>query len=252
MVYIVGAGPGDPELITLKALNALKRADVVVYDRLISRGLLKLIPERAERIYVGKHSGWHTASQSRINKVLIEMAMQGKSVVRLKGGDPFLFGRGGEEAEELRRAGVKFEVVPGVTSALAAPTYAGIPVTHRRYSSSVAFVTGHEDPSKGECRVEWRRLASAVDTIVILMGVGRLKAMVEELLRGGRDEKTPVAIIEWGTTERQRVIEGSLIDIADKAGERDVKPPAVVVIGDVVRLRSELSWFGGLEDAVER
>lgn len=244
-VYLVGAGPGDPELITVKALKALKEADVIVYDRLLSQAVLDIVPDTTEKIYVGKSSRAHTLPQDQISKILIDQALKGKRVVRLKGGDPFLFGRGGEEAEELRKAGVKFEVVTGVSSALAAPAYAGIPVTHRRYSSSVAVVTGHEDPSKEDVSVDWEKLAMAADTIVILMGVGRLDQITDALIRGGRDGRTPAAAIEWGTTSRQRTVEGTLGDIAVKVASGKVKPPAVVVVGDVVRLREKLSWFEG-------
>lgn len=244
-VYLVGAGPGDPGLITVKGLRVLQEADTVICDRLVGRDLLSLIPTRAERVYVGKRVGWHTAPQSEINRIMVEKARSGRIVVRLKGGDPFLLGRGGEEAEKLRKAGVRFEVVPGVTSALAAPAYAGIPVTQREYASSVAIVTGHEDPTKGRGLVDWERLATAVDTIVVLMGVGRLKEIVGRLIRGGRRQETDVAIIEWGTTRSQRTITCTLGDIVDKADFPKASPPAVVVIGDVVRLRERLRWFEG-------
>lgn len=247
MVYLVGAGPGDPDLLTVKALKLLKEADVVVYDRLLSERVLDAVSDTAEKIYAGKSSGAHAVPQDQIGKILIEQSRKGKKVVRLKGGDPFLFGRGGEEAEELRKAGVKFVVVPGVTSALAAPAYAGFPVTHRRFASSVAVVTGHEDPGKENSSVEWEKLATAVDTIVVLMGVGRLEMITEALIRGGRDRKTPAAAIEWGTTSRQRTIEGTLGDIAEKVVSEKVNPPAVLVVGDVVNLREELSWFEGEE-----
>jgi uroporphyrinogen III methyltransferase/synthase len=242
-VYLVGAGPGDSGLITIKGLEVLQKADAVIYDRLVAKALLKLVPERAEKIYVGKHAGRHTLSQSEINEVMVERARGGMVVVRLKGGDPFLFGRGGEEAEELWRSGVKFEVVPGVTSALAAPAYAGIPVTHRGCSSSVGIVTGHEDPVKERDLVDWGRLATAVDTIVVLMGVRRLKEIVGKLIEGGRGRNTGVAIIEWGTTRRQRTIIGTLGDIVDKAAAHKVSSPAVVVIGEVVGLGERLHWF---------
>ncbi len=243
-VYLVGAGPGDPDLITVKAVKILKEADVIVYDRLLSKEVLDALPDTAVKIYVGKRSGSHTVPQDQIGRILVEHARNGKKVVRLKGGDPFLFGRGGEEAEELRKAGVKFEVVTGITSAFAAPAYAGIPVTHRRYSSSVAVVTGHEDPSK-DGGVDWERLATAVDTIVVVMGVGRLEMITEALIRGGRDRETPVAAVEWGTTSRQRTVVGTLNNIAGKVASAKVSPPVVIVVGDVVRLRERLSWFEG-------
>jgi uroporphyrinogen III methyltransferase/synthase len=169
-VYLVGAGPGDPGLLSIKAMKILEKANVVIYDRLITRAILRLIPKKAEKIYVGKRSGKHTISQDKINEILIREARKGKVVVRLKGGDPFLFGRGGEEVQELRKSGIQFEVVPGITSALAAPAYAGIPLTHRKYASSLAIVTGHEDPTKPESSVKWEKLARSVDTIVVLMG----------------------------------------------------------------------------------
>jgi len=242
-VYLVGAGPSNPELLTLKALKVLKKADVVVYDRLVSKAVLRLIPAKAEKIYVGQRSGRHLMPQEKICGILIEKARSGRVVVRLKGGDPFLFGRGGEEALKIKRAGIQLEVVPGITSALAVPTYAGIPVTHRDYASSVAMVTGHEDPTKLEKHVKWEKLAGSVDTLVVLMGVKNLKAMVKGLIKGGRDRKTNVAIIEWGTTRRQREIIGTLEDIVKKANESKMKPPAVIVVGDVVSLHKELSWF---------
>jgi len=242
-VYLVGSGPGDPDLLSIKALRMLKKADVVVYDRLVTRPILKLIPKKAKKIYVGKRSGKHITSQDKINETLVDEAQQGKVVVRLKGGDPFLFARGGEEAQKLRKAGVQFEVVPGITSALAVPTYAGIPLTHRNYASSVVIVTGHEDSTKLESRVKWEKLATSVDTIVVLMGVEKLEDIVKSLLNGGRDPATSVAIIENGTTNNQRTVTGTLNDIVQKAGEKCVKPPAIIVIGDVVKLRDELSWL---------
>ncbi len=242
-VYLVGAGPGNPDLMTLKAVKTLKRADVVIYDSLVTKDVMKNVPSSAKKIFVGKRPGSHTMPQNKINRIMIEKAREGKTVVRLKGGDPFLFGRGGEETQDLRKQGIKFEIVPGVTSALAAPAYAGIPLTHRAYASSVAIVTGHEDPHRKEARVNWSKLATAVDTIVVLMGVEKLAGIVEELIKGGRKPKTKVAIIEWGTTKHQKVVIGVLGDIVGKAVEHRVKSPAVVVIGDVVRLQDELSWF---------
>ena len=244
-VYLVGVGPGDPSLITLKAASVLKKADVVVYDRLVSRAIVRLIPKGAEKIYVGKRPGKPRVTQGEINDILIREARKGRVVARLKGGDPFVFGRGGEEAQALRRAGVEFEVVPGVTSALAVPAYAGIPLTHREYASSVALVTGHEDPTKPRGRVDWGKLAASVDTIVVLMGVGRLKEIVKGLVKGGRSPETSIAIIERGTTPKQKVTVGSLRDIVRKAEERRVNAPAVIIVGGVVNLRKELSWFKG-------
>ncbi len=245
VVYLVGAGPGDPDLITVKAVKALKAADVVVYDRLASPEILNLAPKSAERIYVGKCSGDHTVPQDQISKILVKQAQMGRKVVRLKGGDPFLFGRGGEEAEELKDAGIEFEIIPGVTSAIAVPAYAGIPVTHRHFSSSFAAVTGHEDPGKDESSVNWERLATAVDTIVVMMGVGRLDKITDALIRGGRSKKTPAAAIEWGATSKQRTVVGTLGNLAEKVVSEKVESPAIIVVGDVVNLHEKLSWFEG-------
>jgi uroporphyrinogen III methyltransferase/synthase len=242
-VYLVGAGPGDPDLLSIKALKIIRKAEVIVYDRLVEKSILKLIPKTTEKIYVGKRSGRHTVPQDKIHEILVEETRKGKTVVRLKGGDPFLFGRGGEEAQELRREDIPFEVIPGITSALAAPAYAGIPITHRDYASSIAIVTGHEDPTKPESRVKWDRLATSVDTIIVLMGMEKLGAIVERLIKGGRDPKTDVAIIEWGTTKRQRTTVGTLGNIVEKTRAKKVKPPAIIVIGDVVKLQKELAWY---------
>lgn len=241
-VFLVGAGPGDHRLLTIRAVELLRKADVVIYDRLVTKSILQLVPKRVKKIYVGKRAGRHELPQEKINKLMINTALDGKRVVRLKGGDPFLFGRGGEEAEALSDNDIDFEVVPGVTSALAAPTYAGIPLTHRDYSSSVAIVTGHQ-AEKAEKVVNWSKLPSSVDTIVILMGVERLESIANNLMEGGLDPNTPVAIIEWGTVKRQRSLIGKLGTIAREAKERNVKPPAVVVIGKVVKLGRKLSWF---------
>lgn len=241
-VFLVGAGPGDPGLLTIKAVELLRKADVVIYDRLVSKSILELVPKRAKKIYVGKSSGKHELPQEKINELMINTALDGKKVVRLKGGDPFLFGRGGEEAEALADNHIDFEVVPGVTSALATPVYAGIPLTHRDYSSSVAIVTGHR-AKNAETVVNWSKLAGSVDTIAILMGVESLESTANKLMEGGLDPNTPVAIIEWGTLKRQRSLIGKLGTIAKEAKERNVKPPAVIVIGEVVNLGRKLSWF---------
>jgi len=238
-VYLVGAGPGDPELLSIRAMKILEKANVVLYDRLVSKAILRLIPKQAEKIYVGKHLDKRHITQDKIDEILIREAREGKVVVRLKGGDPFTFGRGGEEAEVLRGAGIQFEVVPGITSALAVPAYAGIPLTHRKYASSLAIVTGHEDPTKPRSRVNWEKLATSVDTIVVLMGVKTLGNIVRRLIKGGRDPKMSIAIIERGTTTSQRVTIGTLGNIVQKAKNRGVKAPALIVIGDVVRLRGE-------------
>ena len=243
LVYLVGAGPGDPGLITVKGLACLQKADVIVHDRLVNPGLLRQAPQGCEMIDVGKSPQRHTLPQEAINALLVEKALAGKIVVRLKGGDPFLFGRGGEEAEALAEAGVSFEVVPGVTSAIAAPAYAGIPVTHRDQTSSFAVVTGHEDPTKADSSLDWQKLATGVGTLVILMGVGNLPKIVAKLIEHGRDPHTPVAIVQEGTEARQKTVTGTLADIVEKAREADIKPPAVTVVGEVVALREKLRWF---------
>jgi uroporphyrinogen III methyltransferase/synthase len=243
IVYLVGAGPGDPALLTLRGKECLERADVVLYDYLANPVLLEFAPAGAERIYVGRRGRGHYQDQGEINRLLIEKARAGKIVVRLKGGDPFVFGRGGEEAEAVAGAGVPFEVVPGVTSAVAVPAYAGIPVTHRTLASTVTFVTGHEDPSKETEALEWPRLATAHGTLVFLMGVKNLPAIVANLRREGKPADTPAAVIRWGTKAGQRTVIGTLETIVGKAAEAQVEPPSVVVIGEVVRLRDQLNWF---------
>jgi len=240
-VALVGAGPGDPGLMTVRGLALLRRADVVVYDRLVDRRLLREAP-RARRIFAGKASGDHALPQAQINALLVLHARRGRRVVRLKGGDPFVFGRGGEEAAALAAAGVPFEVVPGVSSAVAAPAYAGIPLTHRGLASSFAVVTGHEC-GRGRGRVDWARLATAVDTLVVLMGVAALPRIARELIAHGRAASTPVALVHWGTTARQTVVTGRLDDIAARARDARVEPPVVIVIGDVVALAERLAWF---------
>ena len=241
-VYLVGAGPGDPELLTLKAFNLLRQAEVVVYDYLIDLDLLAHVPANAERVYVGKVGGGSQTPQHEINRLLIELATQGKHVVRLKGGDPFLFGRGGEEARALSAARIPFEIVPGVSSALAVPAYAGIPLTHRGLSSSVAIVTGAR-AGDGAFSEELERSATA-DTIVILMGMAHLRWIAGKLIRSGRAADTPVAVIRWGTYETQETVIGSLTNIADVVDRERLRAPAVIVIGEVVRLHDELQWFG--------
>jgi uroporphyrinogen III methyltransferase/synthase len=243
LVYLVGAGPGDPGLITVKGLACLQKADVVIYDRLVSPALLRQAPRGCELIDAGKSPQGHTLPQEAINALLVEKALAGKVVVRLKGGDPFLFGRGGEEAEALAEAGVPFEVVPGVTSAIAAPAYAGIPVTHRDHTSTFTVVTGHEDPTKADSSIDWQKLATGVGTLVLLMGVGNLPKIVAKLIEHGRDARTPVAIVQEGTEARQKTVTGTLADIVERAREADIKPPAVTIVGEVVRLREKLRWF---------
>ena len=241
-VFLVGAGPGDHRLLTVRAVELLRKADVVIYDRLVAKSILRLAPNSAKKIYVGKSAGKHELPQEKINELLINTALDGKKVVRLKGGDPFLFGRGGEEAEALADNRIDFEVVPGVTSAIVVPAYAGIPLTHRDYASSVAIVTGHQAENT-EKIVNWSKLASSVDTIVVLMGVESLESIANNLMGGGLNPNTPVAIIERGTLKRQRILVGKIDTIAKEAKEKNVKPPAVIVIGEVVNLGRKLSWF---------
>jgi len=241
-VFLVGAGPGDPQLLTVKASALLKTAKIVVYDRLVSDQILSLVPETAEKIYVGKRTGKHVVSQEKITNLLVELALDGKTVVRLKGGDPFIFGRGGEEAEALAEHGIKFEVVPGISSSAAAPMYAGIPLTHRNFASSVAIVTGHSAVD-GEKKVDWAKIAKAVDTIVVLMGIESLDTITANLLEGGLNPATPVAIIEQGTSKHQRTVTGELGTVSREAAQKKVQPPAVIVIGEVVSLSRKLAWF---------
>jgi len=238
-VALVGAGPGDPGLLTIRGRDCLAAADVVVYDRLVNPVLLDLAPADALRIFAGKTQGDHVMPQGAINAVLIHHARRGRQVVRLKGGDPFVFGRGGEEAEALHAAGIPFEVVPGISAAVAVPAYAGIPVTHRNVSSSFAVVTGHDDPEKRRAPVDWARLATAVDTLVILMGQGRIGFIVDELIAHGRSPDTPVALISAGTTDAQRVVECRLVEAATVAPT--LPAPLLIVVGEVVRLRERLA-----------
>jgi uroporphyrinogen III methyltransferase/synthase len=242
-VYLVGAGPGALDLVTLRARQLIERAEVLVYDYLCNAEMLRWAPAAAEIIYAGKVASAHTLTQDEINALLVAKAQSGKTVVRLKGGDPYVFGRGGEEAQALVAAGLAFEVVPGVTSAIAAPAYAGIPVTHRDYASSVTFITGHEDPTKPESSLDWSALARLRGTKVFLMGVERLREITARLMAEGADPVTPVALVRWGTHGRQGSIEGTLATIADLVADKKFAPPAVTVVGDVVRLRKELNWF---------
>lgn len=241
-VYLVGAGPGDPGLITVKGLEALREADVVVHDYLANPRLLSEIKPECELIFVGKRHDKHYMEQDEINRILIGQAQAGKRVVRLKGGDPFVFGRGGEEAAELVAHGIAFEVVPGVSSAYAVPAYAGIPVTHRHMASDVAFITGHQ-VGKEESDIDWQKLALGVGTLVFLMGVTNLRMITDELIKHGRAPETPVAVIRWGTMPEQQTVTGTLSDIGAKIRKASVHPPAVVVVGEVVKLRDKLAWF---------
>jgi uroporphyrinogen III methyltransferase/synthase len=242
MVYLVGAGPGDPGLITRRGAEALAIADVVVFDHLASSRLLGLAPKAALRISAGKTIGHCTLSQGEINGLLVEHARLGRTVVRLKGGDPFVFGRGAEEAEHLRSHGVPFRVVPGVTAALGATSYAGIPVTHRADASAVAFVTGHDDPDSSP-RLDWPSLARFPGTLVVYMGVTRLRSLCRALIRGGKSPETPAAMIQWGTLPHQRVVESTLADLPDRVEAAGIGPPALLVVGEVVARRGELAWF---------
>lgn len=243
-VYLVGAGPGDPGLITVRGKYLLEKAEVLVYDYLASKRLLKHVPKDAELIYAGKRGGVkHTHTQEEINQMLVDHAMSGKVVVRLKGGDPFIFGRGGEEVQELFKAGVPFEVVPGVTSATAAATYAGIPITHREHTASVAFLTGHEDPTKGTSNIDWSKLATGAGTIVVYMGIKNLPIIMDNLLKHGRDPKTPVAVVRWASTPEQRSVVGTVETIADIVAEANIKPPSLIIIGDVVKLKAVTDWY---------
>jgi len=239
-VYLVGSGPGDPELLTLKARRLIDNAEVVIFDQLPGKAILDSMPANAEKIDVGKYAGNHTMTQAEINELLSQKAKEGKRVVRLKGGDPYVFGRGGEEAEVLAAEGIEFEVVPGITSAIAVPAYAGIPVTHRESTSMVTFITGHEDPTKPESGLDWETLAKFEGTIVILMGVKMLGRNAEELIKYGKDPSTPVAVIERGTRPDQRVTVGTLANIVELAKEYKIKAPAITVIGDVVKMHDIL------------
>jgi uroporphyrin-III C-methyltransferase/precorrin-2 dehydrogenase/sirohydrochlorin ferrochelatase len=240
-VYLVGAGPGDPELLTLRAARLMREAEVVVYDYLVSDAVLGFVNPRAERIYAGKQQGCHALSQDEINRLLLALARRGRRVLRLKGGDPFIFGRGGEEAEFLAQHGVRFEVVPGVTSASGAAAYAGIPLTHRDHARAVVFVTGHL--KNGSSDLDWPMLARPRQTVVIYMGVTRLAEICSELVAHGLDPATPAAVIERATAPQQRVFAGTVGTLPTTAAAARVKPPALIVVGEVVSLRSSLDWL---------
>ncbi len=243
VVYLVGAGPGDAGLLTMRGGELLARADVVVYDALVNPDLLRLAPTEAEFIYGGKRSRDHAIPQGDLNQLLVDKAREGATVVRLKGGDPYVFGRGGEEAEELQAAGVRFEVVPGITSVIAATNYAGIPITHRDFCSGFTVVTGHEDPNKETSSIDWEALAKIAGTKVVLMGVERIGAIMENLMKHGVSPETPVGMVRWGTTGRQEALVGTVADIAEKVASVGFKAPAVTIIGEVVGLRNRLNWF---------
>ena len=241
-VYLVGAGPGDPKLITLRAVELIKKADVVLYDRLVSKKILAMIPKRAVSIYVGREVGDDTTHQENTNELMVKYAQLKKSVVRLKGGDPIIFGRGGEEAEFLKSFNVKYEIIPGITSGIGSATYVGIPLTHRQFASSVVFVTGHEDPEKKTEVVKWKKLAKSVDTIVIMMGLSRIEVISRKLIEGGMDKNMPVAVIQNGTTSKQKMLKGTISNIANKIKRNQIKPPTNIIIGRVVDLSDIIGW----------
>jgi uroporphyrin-III C-methyltransferase len=241
IVYLIGAGPGDPELLTLKALRCIKDADVALVDDLVGAEIKDLIRKECEVIEVGKRAGKHKKTQEEINQLMVKLAKDGRRVARVKGGDPFVFGRGGEEAEFLAKNGVRFSIIPGISSSLAAPALAAIPLNHRDFSPAILIITGRE--REGEERIKWEELANLNATLVILMGVTRLGEIIGRLLKGGKDPNTPVVIVEKATTQDQRVVEGKLSNIVEIASRKEVKAPAVIVIGDVVSLREILRDF---------
>jgi uroporphyrin-III C-methyltransferase/precorrin-2 dehydrogenase/sirohydrochlorin ferrochelatase len=240
-VYLVGAGPGDPELLTLRALKLIKRADVALYDNLVSPEVLALLPARATKVYVGKQRSRHTMRQEAINALLVELARQGKRVLRLKGGDPFVFGRGGEEIDTLSAQGIRFEVVPGITAALGAAAYAGIPLTHRDHAQACVFVTGHL--KDGSMDLDWPALARPRQTIVVYMGLLGLPELCRKLVTHGLPRATPAAVVQQGTTQAQRVVTGTLGTLPGLVAKARLHPPTLIIVGDVVRLRERLAWF---------
>jgi uroporphyrin-III C-methyltransferase len=248
-VYLVGAGPGDPKLITVYGLECIKQADVIVYDRLISQELLEHAKMDAELIYCGKLPGKHELIQEQIHEVLVEKALAGKVVVRLKGGDPFVFGRGAEEAEVLKNHGIAYEVVPGITSGIAAPAYAGIPVTHRDFASSFAIVTGHGREDKETDTINWGALANGIDTIAFYMGIKNLPYICQKLIEHGKRPETLVSIIQWGTTSSQITITGNLETIVQEVKRNNITHPAIVLVGQVVELRDRIKWFEDLKES---
>lgn len=242
IVYICGAGPGDPKLLTIRALDLINQSDVILYDRLVGDGIIDLFPTNTEKIYVGRKVGDPTTHQDKTNDLLLKYAKLGKKVLRLKGGDPFIFGRGGEEAELLKENNIPFEIVPGITSGIGAAIYSGIPLTHRKHGSAVAFVTGHEDPDKKTPEVRWEKLFQAVDTVVIYMGTEKLDIIIDKIRLGLNNLNVPVAIIQNGTLRNQKIVKGDLENIVKRAKESKVTPPAIVIIGSVVNLNDKINW----------
>jgi len=241
-VFLVGAGPGDPSLITLRAVELIKKADVVLYDRLVSKKIISMIPKKAKVIYVGRAVGDDYKHQDSTNDLMVKYAKTKRCIVRLKGGDPIMFGRGGEEAEYLKKHKIRFEIIPGITSGIGSATYAGIPLTHRRFASSVVFVTGHEDFEKSKEAERWKNLAKSTDTIVVMMGLSRLGIISKELVSGGMDKKIPVAVIQDGTTSKQKMIIGTVSNIAQKVTRAKIEPPSIIIIGKVVSLSKTIGW----------
>ena len=243
IVFLVGAGPGDPKLITVYGMECIQKSDVIAYDRLLNKELLNYARKDAELIYCGKLPGKHALIQEEIHELLISKALEGKIVTRLKGGDPCVFGRVGEEAEVLAEKGIPYEIVPGVTSGIAAPAYAGIPVTHRDFASSFTIVTGHGRNEKGMDHLHWEALAKGSDTIAFYMGVGNLNNICSQLIKHGKNANIPVAVIEWGTTKQQRTVTGTLQNIEEKVRLEKINHPAIVLVGEVVKLREKIKWF---------
>lgn len=242
MVYLVGAGPGDHKLLTLRAVELIKKADVVLYDRLVSKKIISMIPKKTQKLYVGREVGDDYKHQDDTNLQMVKFAKSNKNVVRLKGGDPFIFGRGGEEAEYLKKFKIKFEIIPGITSGMGSAVYSGIPLTHRKYSSSVVFVTGHEDPGKTKNPVQWKKLAKSVETIVIMMGLSRIGIISKQLVSGGLSKTTPVAVIRKGTNDDQKILIGNLSNITQKIKNHNITPPSIIIIGNVVKLHKTIAW----------
>ena len=241
-VFLVGAGPGDPGLITLRAVELIKKADVVLYDRLVSKKIISMIPKKAKSFYVGRAVGDDYKHQDDTNELMVKYAKMKRRIVRLKGGDPIIFGRGGEEAEYLKKHKIQFEIIPGITSGIGSATYAGIPLTHRKFASSVVFVTGHEDSEKKKEDVRWKKLAKSTDTIVIMMGLARISKICKHLSEGGLEKNTPVAVIQDGTTSKQKMITGTISNIAQKVKQSKIKPPSIIIIGKVVSLSKTIGW----------